>query len=195
MRTVPTLVLAGVAAVGLTGLALAAGSMHEMTIQIPGGGVAHVRYTGDVAPKISFVQGEAQPFTAGFWAPAAPFAELDRITALMDRQMAQMIYQANLMQMQAQTPLYNATLNDMPAGSAGYTVVSTMSGDGFCMRSTQITSSQNGGRPKVVTRTSGNCSDKPSATASQANASQSDPSLHTIAYKAARTPPQSRHGI
>lgn len=192
MRTVPTLILAGVAAVGLTGLALAAGSMHEMTVQVPGGGVAHVHYSGDVAPKITFVQGDAQPFAAGFWAPASPFAELDRISALMDRQMAQMMYQANLMEMQAATPLYNATLEGVPAGSSGYTVVSTMSGNGFCIRSTQITSSPNGGSPKVVSKTSGNCdSGKSAAAVNQSSDTAAPTGMRTISYKTT----QPRHGI
>ena len=196
MRTVPTLILAGVAAVGLTGLALAAGAMHEMTVQVPGGGVAHVRYSGDVPPKVTFVQGEVQPVAVGFWAPDSAFAELDRITALMDRQMDQMMYQARLMQMQAADPLYSATLKGMPAGTSGYTVVSTMSGNGVCMRSTQITSSPNGGAPKVVTKTTGNCGNGKSAAApSQMNAEPTAPALQTITYKSLQPSSPSRHGI
>ncbi len=196
MRTVPMFVLAGAAAVGLTGLALAAGSMHEMTVQVPGGGVAHVRYTGDVAPKITFIQGEAQPFAAGFWTPDSPFAELDRISTLMDRQMAQLMYQARLMRMQAADPLYSATLKDVPAATSGYTVVSTMSGNGFCMRSTQITSSPNGAAPKVVTKMSGNCgNEKSTAAPSQGNAGVTAPGLQTITYKSAQPASPSRHRI
>lgn len=196
MRTVPTLILASVAAIGLTGLALAAGSMHEMTVQVPGGGVAHVRYSGDVAPKITFVQGEAEPFAAAFWAPDSPFAELDRISALMDRQMAQMMYQARLMQMQASDPLYSATLKDAPAGTSGYTVVSTMSGNGFCMHSTQITSSPNGGAPKVVTKTSGSCgNEKTNAAPSHMNAAPAAPGLQTISFKSMQPTAPARHGI
>lgn len=196
MRTVPTLILAGVAAIGLTGLALAAGAMHEMTVRIPGGGVAHVQYSGDVAPKITFAQGEAQPFAVDFWIPDSPFAELDRISALMDHQMAQMMYQARLMRMQPADPLYSATLKNMPAGVSDYTFVSTMSDNGFCLRSTQITSSPHGGASKMVTKTSGNCSNEKSNTApSRMNAAPAAPELQTITFKSAEPTSQSRHGI
>lgn len=200
MRTARTIVLAGAAIAGLTGLALAAApAVHEMTVQIPGGGIAHVRYTGDVAPKIAFVQGTANPTAVNFWGAQSPFAELDRISALMDRQMAQMMYQARLMQMQvSRDPLYNATLKDMPAGGSDYTFVSSLTGGNFCMRSTQITASPNGGAPKIVTKTSGNCGSAPGATstaAPQENAPASVPGLQTITYKTAHPASQPRHGI
>lgn len=195
MRTVRTVILAGAAIAGLTGLALAAGpAMHEMTVAIPGGGVAHVRYTGDVAPKIAFVQAPANPAAVRFWAPSSPFAELDRITALMDRQMMQMMYQARMIQMKAmQDPLYSATLREVSAGSPGYNFVSTLSGGNFCARSTVITASANGGAPTVVTKTSGNCG-TPSATA-QPTAEPSAPELQTISYKPAQSNSQSRQHI
>lgn len=197
MRTVRTLILAGAAVAGLTGLALAAGpAMHEMTVAIPGGGVAHVRYTGAVAPKIAFVQAPAGRSAVSFWAPSSPFAELDRITALMDRQMAQMMYQARMMQTQAaQDPLYNATLKDLPAGGSGYNFVSTLSGGNFCARSTVITASPNGGAPKVVTKMSGNCGNSSAAAPAQLTAEPSAPGLQTITYKPAQSTPQPRQHI
>jgi hypothetical protein len=198
MRTVRTAVLAGVAIAGLTGLALAAApTLHEMTVQGPDGAVAHISYTGSVAPKVTFVQGPASPFAVSFWRAPSPFAELDRITALMDRQMAQMMYQARLMEQQATAdPLSTAVFKDMPAGSSSYSFVSTASGNGYCMRTTQITSSPNGGKPKVVSSTSGNCgSASGSAAPAQVKAAAPVTGLQTITYKAAHPVAQTRHGI
>lgn len=193
MRTVPTMVLAGAAIAGLTGLALAAGpAVHDMTVQMPGGGVAHVRYTGDAAPKIAFVQAPVSPYAVNFWGGPSPFAEIDRITALMDRQMEQMMYQARMMQMQGpRDPLTSATLKDIPAGSANYTFVSSLAGGNFCMRSTQITASPNGGAPKVVSKTVGNCGD--AAAANPTNAPAASAGLQPISYKSLDH--QTRHGI
>ena len=44
-----------------------------------------------------------------------------------------------------------------PAGSQSYSFVSTLSGNGVCVRSTQITASGNGAAPKVASHSSGNC--------------------------------------
>lgn len=191
MRSVRTIVLAGVAVAGLAGLAFAAApKLHEMTVLAPDGAVAHIRYSGDVAPKVTFVQ--ANPAAVSFWTAPSPFAELDRITALMDRQMAQMMYQARLVEQQAAgDPLSAAMLKDMPAGSSSYSFVSTSAGNGFCMRTTQITSSPNG-KPKVVSQTSGNCG-SPSNSAVSTTLKAPQPGLQTINYK--QEPAQPRHGI
>lgn len=194
MRTATTALLAGAAIVGLTGLALAAGpAIHEMTVQGAGGAVAHVRYTGSAAPNVTFVQGPADPFVVSVWRAPSPFAELDRITALMDRQMVQMMYQARMLQQQSLgSPLNQAALTDMPAGSASYSFVSTTSGNGFCMRTTQVTSSPNGGKPKIVSQTSGNCGDG----ANQRKGKSSQPTgLQTISYKPGHSEAQPRRGI
>jgi hypothetical protein len=195
MRNATTVFLAGAAIAGLTGLALAAGpAIHEMTVQGPDGAVAHVRYTGDVAPKVRFVQGPTDPFGVSFWGGASPFAELDRITALMDRQMAQMMYQARMIQQQSLgSPLSQAVLTGMPAGSASYSFISTTSGNGVCTRTTQITASPNGGKPQVVSQTSGNCGD--GANQLKGKSSQPTSGLQTISYKPGHSEAQPRRGI
>ncbi len=190
MRTATTVLLAGAAIAGLAGLAFAAGpAVHPMTVQGLNGAVAQIRYTGDVAPKVTFVQGPVNPFAASFWGASSPFAELDRIAALMDRQMAQVMYQARLMEQQSQSdPLSQAVFQDMPAGTASYSFVSTSSGNGYCMRTTQITASPNGGTPRVVSQTSGNCGEPSGAPApSQIKSSPTTSGLQTISYKPART--------
>jgi hypothetical protein len=48
-----SVLIAGIAAVALAGSATwAADNVHEMTVQLPDGGVEHITYTGNVAPKI-----------------------------------------------------------------------------------------------------------------------------------------------
>lgn len=189
MRPTKTVVLAAIAVAGVTGLALAAGSsVHEMTVDMPGGGVAHIRYTGDVPPKVNFVRTSAGGFAAspavGFFGEASPFAEMDRISALMDRQMAVMMQQARMMQQQTLqgAPLSSAEFKALPAGP-GYSFVSTLSGDGVCMKSVQITASGNEA-PKVVSQTSGNCgAEKPASAAPVKAAPAQSAPLQTISYK------------
>jgi hypothetical protein len=180
MRSVSKLLLAGAAAVCLTGLAMAASvpTYHEMTVQMPDGGVAHIRYTGRVAPKVSFGEMPQVAFVPGFFAPDPMFAALDRMTADMNRRMAGLLYQADLMQRAAQSgALDQAAMRGMPAGS-NLSFISTASGNGFCMKTTQITATP-GGKPKVVSKTSGNCSDSNNAVAP----SSDNVALHAISAK------------
>ena len=200
MHSVRTVLLAGAAALGiagLTGLALAAGpSFHVMTIQLPGGGVEHIQYTGNAPPKVVFASGPAFPFFAAawgspFWGPESPFAELDRVSAMMDRQMAAMMRDAQTMQPDG---LYSAVMKDAPPGASSYSFVTTMSGNGFCSRSVQITSSPNGGKPQVVSHTSGNCGGATTPSLS-ATPSQTSEHLQTISFKPVHPAKTSHQGI
>ncbi|MDE2183954.1 MAG: hypothetical protein KGJ78_13125 [Alphaproteobacteria bacterium] len=178
MRTA-TLVLAGIAAIGLAGLALAeAPAVHELTVQIPDGGVAHIRYTGDIAPTISVDSQLSTPdsFQPAFFEPA-PFAELDRISALMDQQMNAMLIQAQQLDSLADpNGLSSAALKDMPMGATSYSFISD--GSAFCARSVEVMRGA-GGKTKVVSHTSGNCgSSNPAAQSSGDNAN-----FKTIAAK------------
>lgn len=187
MRTVRKLLLAGAAAVGiagLTGLALAASAptYHEMTVQMPDGGVAHIRYTGKVAPTITFGRA-AMPmaFQRAFFAPDPAFVALDRISAAMDRQMAAMMVRADQLQRAAfEGPLYNTTMHGLPAGTSSY-FVSSAGGSNFCMKSTEVTLLSNG-KSKVVSHTSGNCGGAPAATSQ--SGSSANTLAHTISAKA-----------
>lgn len=180
-----TIVLAAAAVAGLTGLAFAAAPVfHEMTVAMPDGGVAHIRYTGDVAPKVNFVRtADAGLADTGF--VPSPFVEMQRISALMDAQMADMMARAHFPQQAAmqQMPLSQAQLQPLPAAS--YSFVSTMSGNGLCMKSVQITATGNGA-PKVVSQTSGNCGEAAAKAAAPVNAKPAEPAstsgLQTISY-------------
>lgn len=201
MRTARTALIAGAAALGiagLAGLALAAGpSVHEMTIRIPGGGLAQIEYTGNVAPKVMFSSGPSLPFAADYGFRDSPFAELDRISAAMDRQMDEMLQQVRSMQpLMFSGPLNQAVLRNMPAGASSYSFVSTMSGNGFCSRSVQIIASPDGGKPKVVSHSSGNCGADPGATMpSTTSADAPSNTLQTVSLKTVRPQPSARRGI
>lgn len=163
MRTVRHALLAGVAAiavVGLSGLAHAQTSqVHVMTIRVPGGGVEHITYTGNVPPQV-YVNTVPQAAAAmpSIFGPGSLFAQFERISEQMDRQVDALLRETAAMAA-AQPPFGRLQATDfanLPAGSQGYSFVSTMSGNGVCSQSMQITSTGNG-PPKVVTHTSGNC--------------------------------------
>src|SRR5436190_23049262 len=83
-----TLAFAGIAAAALAGTAIAVNSQtHKMDVPLPNGGVVHVEYVGDVAPKVTVAP--AQP--GGMWMQSAfpEFGNFDRIFAQMNSQMRQ----------------------------------------------------------------------------------------------------------
>ena len=130
MRLIHASLLAGAAVLGLSAFALTAGAnpaTHEMTIQLPGGGSETIRYTGDVAPKVSFVEA---PFAIAWPAPvgfgfAPSFVALDRIAADMDRQMDAFWRQAQTMtRWPANGDLSQAALQNLGPGTSAYTMVS-----------------------------------------------------------------------
>jgi len=172
MALTRTALLAGAAALAFAGLAGVAHAesarAHVLTLQLPGGGTEQIRYTGDVPPQIVLqpdtgaLQIAMMPMAGGAW--ASPFAAFDRIAAEMDQQAAAMLQQAQAMSRAALTNVDNLMMmppgmspGALPAGTQGYTFVSTFSGNGVCTRSVTITSDGNGAKPKVVSQVSGNC--------------------------------------
>jgi hypothetical protein len=84
----------------------------------------------------------------------------------------------------ASSDLSQAALKDLGAGGSAYTVVSETIGNNVCTRMTQITTSPNGGKPKVVSRTSGNCDASPAGAGTAPNPS----SVRTTAVHGAVPP-------
>jgi hypothetical protein len=174
MRNVRTGLLVGATAIALVGPAGMAAARdldtHVMTVEVSGGGVAEIRYTGDVPPQVVFNPAPA-PLNAlapyAFFGPASPFAELERISAAMDREAASLMRQAEML---TQMPAFatnqpiEAVMGNMPPGTASYTMVSTWTGNGVCTQSVEITTPANGGKPRVVSQTSGNCGSAPGTT-------------------------------
>jgi len=163
MRSLKSVLGAGVAAaaiVGLCGAALAQSPQyHVMNLTLPDGGVAHIRYVGNTPPRVAISDAPVPIFAAmpSFFGPDSPFAEMQRISAAMDRQADQMFREVAAMQSGAAAPNL-ITVSEMPAGSRAYSFVSAMNGSNVCSRSMVITSEGNGAAPHVVTHTSGNCS-------------------------------------
>jgi hypothetical protein len=163
MRTTRTLLLAATATIAAGAAATLAhagtSDSHVMTIQLPNGAIEQIRYAGDVPPDVVL---SPEPVTAPNFQPVMeqPFALLERISAEIDRQAAAMSQAANTMIAQPMPGfggLTEASPGRLPAGSQGYSTISTFSGNGVCTRSVQITYPGDGNAPRVQSRTSGNC--------------------------------------
>nr|WP_294510743.1 hypothetical protein [uncultured Rhodopila sp.] len=139
MRLSQTVLLAGAAALGMAGLANAQTSAtHVMTVQLPNGAIEQILYSGDVPPQVVVV-----PNAASF---GSPFAALEQMSALMQRQAEAMLRSARAMAMQPMpVPMTEAAFGRVSPGS------------GVCMRSVQITYAGNGERPHIVSNTAGDC--------------------------------------
>lgn len=162
MRALKTVLGAGVAAVAALGpcsIALAQSPQtHVLTIALPGGGIEQVRYTGSVAPQV-YVSDAPVPVSIAFpamFGVGSPFAELERISAAMDRQADRLFREAAVLSAGAAQPNVTA-ISTLPAGTREYSFVSRATGSGVCSRSVEITAQGNGAPPHVVTHTSGNC--------------------------------------
>ncbi|WP_312312656.1 hypothetical protein [Sphingobium yanoikuyae] len=169
MRKIRTALLAGVAAVAAIGTALAAShDSHVMKVGLPDGTVAHIEYEGDVAPKVAVAPASSvapiawlDPFEP------APIALFDRIAADMDRQSDLMMRQVRALPLPAMAgdeKIDLTALRSLPAGTVSYSFVSTTNGGSTCSRSVQITSLGSAQQPKIVSKSSGDCREAPSAT-------------------------------
>jgi hypothetical protein len=144
---------------------VAADKFHEMTVALPDGSVQHIRYTGNVAPRVVVLPASAVIAPAGLFDTFdAPFADLDRMMVEMDRQSDALLRQAALLGAQpanGAARLDPAVIARMPAGSFSYSFVSTSSGNGSCTQSLQVTSYGGSQKPKMVSQSSGNCAKRP----------------------------------
>jgi hypothetical protein len=193
MRTLSKLLLAGLGTLVATGAALAAADrVHVMDVALPDGSVAHVRYVGDIAPKV--VVAPAMPVA---FAAADPFATMDRISAEMDRQMDAMMQHAAMLAAPATgSQLSDAALRRLPPGTVSYTYTSYSSGDGAsCSQSVQVTSLGADQAPKVVRQSSDGCTTMNSRTATpavQQQAKPDQPALTPASLDKAKLPKASR---
>jgi hypothetical protein len=165
MRLVHSLLLAGAAVAGLAILAPSmAGEIHRLNIALPGGGMETIEYSGTVAPRVTFqprMVSFADPWAESFW-PAGfgvpSFAAFDRIAAEMDAQMNAMMRQAELLtRLPQDRQLSQAVLNQLPAGTTSFSIVSRSTGNGVCTHVTRITRGSNDVKPQVVSEVSGDC--------------------------------------
>jgi len=183
MRLIHTALLAGTA-LGIAAIVAPAlgQAVHEMTVTLPDGGHEIIRYTGNVAPKVSFTRNPfyldgPMPMAFGF-DPA--FARLDRIAAEMDRQMDAFWHQAWTAGLGSTPGLAQAALGNPGPGVSAWSVTSESFGNHVCSRVTEVTRPAGGGKPQVVTHTSGDCGGAMRSTLT-APASAATPDIQTIA--------------
>lgn len=165
MNLFSKIALAGVGTVALAGSALAAErAMHVMNVNLPDGSVAHVRYIGDVPPKVELVP--VALIDPALIEPDVAFAGFDQMFADFDRQQAALMQHVAAMQQQVAAPasgkLDRASVSGAPAaGAVSYSFTSYSSGgdgkSGGCTQSYQMTS-YGTAQPKVVSQSTGDCS-------------------------------------
>ena len=160
MQKAFAIVLAGLSAVALTGVAAAASrDTHILTVPLSDGSTARIEYVGNVAPKVTVTRA---PLAAGF----PSWGMFDRNFADMQRQIDAMMREVNDVAAHplAGTPGMNvASYGNVPAGSSSVTVVSTSNGSKTCTRTTEVTSQGPGKAPKVTSNVSGDCAGAPAA--------------------------------
>jgi hypothetical protein len=166
VRKLRNILLIGAAVLAAAGLAGASAGVpaktHVLTVRLPNGSIKQIRYLGDQPPQISFDEEPTLLFSPRFeWFGAdSPFAVLDRMSAEMDRETAAILNEAACFRDSAllpTDPLTPLNLGKLPPGARGFSVVSTLSGGHVCTRSFEYFASPDGGRPRIVTRTSGDC--------------------------------------
>jgi hypothetical protein len=163
MKLIHAALLAGATVLGLAALAPSfadkSQAVHRLAVSLPSGGTEIITYTGDVPPKVTFL---GTPFEVAWSEPTVlfpNFVAFDRLAEDMDRRM-QILWR----QSESAAGLTDGGLtqaSDVTPGTSAYTMISQSYGDQFCSRVTEITAPADGGEPKVVSRTSGNCEASP----------------------------------
>lgn len=193
MRTTRTIVLAGAALLLAAGTAYAASSeLHTMKVSLPDGSVAHIAYSGDVAPKVEIAPANARGITAFEPVDAAypdPFMELDRISAMMEQQADAMFRHAVEMDQataSGTTPAQLVSTGELPAGSTvQYTFYSSSNGNDACTQSIEWRSDGSGSEPKMIRTSTGNCGAAAQDGAARLNAPSPEQQASTTAGKPA----------
>ena len=142
------------------GAALVAGALaqssHVLTVQLPGGTVEKIRYSGDTPPQV-FLDPDSGP--ADWFGPNSPFAAFDRMSEELDQRAARLFEQAAGMagnEPSDQDQLIEAYSGGLPVEAQSYSIVSTFTSNGACGRSVEIASRGDGQR-RVVAHSFGDC--------------------------------------
>jgi hypothetical protein len=163
MKRVRTAVLAGAAALLAAGAAIAASNdTHHLNVAMPDGSIARIAYQGDVAPIVTVAPAQPLALPAGLFDPfdAAPLTMLDRVAAQMERQVNAMMQEAAALDAQALPA--ELDLAALPASSVvHYSFVSTNGDGATCRRSVSLTALDPEQAPKLVSSSSGDCTDRP----------------------------------
>lgn len=189
MKSLKTSLFVGAAAVllsGAFGFAVAGNpANHVLTVQLPGGSIEQIQYQGDAPPHI-VVAPDGWPIVSPAWAAAffgaySPFAQMEQISAAMDRQMQAMLNNVDAL---AIPPGWVTEVRSgkLPAGSESYSFVSTSTGNGVCARSVEITATGGDQKPHVVSRTYGDCGSGHAGLRSGVPAEDSSSDMREIRY-------------
>lgn len=168
MRKLRNTLLAGAGALLVAGGAVAAEkSAHVMNLAFPDGSVAQVRYVGEVAPRLVMIEAPVQRIVL-----ADPFAQMARISAMMELQHRAMMQRVAQMEAQmadamsrAQSEMRMVSVpgeDATPAGVVQYSYVSTTSANG-CTTTVQWRSDGSGAQPQVHKTSAGSCAANPDA--------------------------------
>jgi hypothetical protein len=163
MRKIQTLLTAGAAVLALATVSAFAGEnpkMNEMSVRLPGGGVAHIEYTGDTPPRV--VIGQSDPIFDAFWGLPPlmrfePVADFDRLQQALERRVERILRDARALHADGPEAMIRVGDGSGPPSSFSYSFISTSSGGRTCSHSVQITTPASGGKPKVAEQTSGDC--------------------------------------
>lgn len=192
MKSLLTLALAGAAVLAIGGgtmAAAAAANDHVLTVRLPDGAVEQIRYVGDVAPTVRLAAPVSpiavfEPFGGAMFADPG-FAQLQRISAQMDREAAAMF--AGLDGASGLGGLTAVNLGRLPAGAQGYSMVSTANGGAVCTRRTEYISSGDGKAPRVISHTSGDCGQGHAPTGAAAASPPASPAASGLVQASYRT--------
>lgn len=162
MRKLHTALLAAGGLALAAGAAHAAGKLNTMNVALPDGTVAQIAYEGNLPPRVALV-----PVAA-----ADPFAEMERISAMMQARHEAMMREVAEMQQRAQQQILAAqrsgtaakqpgqivVSSNLPAGSYSYTMVSTTTSGNGCTQTVEYRSDGSAKAPQVTKTSAGDCS-------------------------------------
>lgn len=162
MRKLRTTILAGAAALIAIGAAGAAtAETRHMNVTLPDGSVAHIEYTGEVAPRVTVAPASARTTPFAF----DPFAGFERIAAMMEAQRQAMMRHMAALEKAVSRAVEAGpepfTLVGSPPAGAHYTYVSMTTDANGCTRSVEYRSDGSGAAPKVTRTSAGDCDSSP----------------------------------
>jgi hypothetical protein len=152
MTKTQRVLLAG-AALALTATAALAANLPAKKAQLPRM-VQTVAYSESLLPQFAVLQDSVVPPNIF---PAAAFADMTRMMAAMDRDMDRMMGEARALMTMPDNMPHNTVLMEAPGGNEDYSVTAIGAGGNVCGREVTITSTGNSARPKIVSRSFGNC--------------------------------------
>lgn len=178
MRRLHIAILAGTAAVLVTGAAVAeTAKTHHMKVALPDGSTANIEYVGEVAPKVTVEP--AKRTASRFDTAYDPFAGMDRMVAEMQARHNAMIRQMAAMErgaaqgapLAAGQPGQLVVSGNMPAGSQ-FTMVQSSTDANGCTRTVRYSSDGSSQQPQKTEVSSGKCGKAEAAPAPAAPAEE-----------------------